>query len=58
MRIGTHRELCLYDSGIGGVYRDGVGLGVARPVRDVLIRLRFFLISSATAQRIGAGSGA
>ena len=59
MKMGTHRELGLYAfCGFGGVYRlladtSLVPLGVTRP-EVVFVRLRRFLLSSATAKRIGA----
>ncbi len=61
MKIGTQRELLLYDCGMGGVYRaegvDSAFVGVARP-EPPLTRLRFFFISSATHERLGGVRGA
>lgn len=56
MKIGTHRELVLYDCGTGGVYRvDWLGafLGVVARPEAPLTRLRRFFVSSATSKRLG-----
>lgn len=54
MAIGTHLELDLYDGGTGGVYRELDDVVVRPLLEDLLTRLRFLFVWSATPLRIGA----